>query len=299
MKPTHLLAVLALCITTGANAQNNFLIYAFKGNVSVIEKKAETKVKIGTMLNAASVLKVGPSATVTIICNETSMFNVKKAGSYTMAMFKDSCKSENNSITANYIKYIWNEFTHGHNSPEANRKLYMNNTGSVSRSVSSIWIDPRLDSMNYAYGDFPLSWKSYSEAKEFEFQLYDQPEEGKLLYKEATKNKKYPVPAITKIIKPGNTYYWTATAIGETNDERKAIKVWTKDEFENFLAGINVTTNSAETEADHDFRLGFQLEEARFFSEAYQYYQKAAKLQPANQLFSSTLAAFKKDYDIK
>lgn len=283
----------------GATAQNNFLVYSIKGTVTVTDKKVEIKAKIGTLLNPASVIKIAASSSATIICNETNMFTITKTGTYTMSQFNDSCRVQHNSVTANYVKYIWNQFTHPHGSPEANRKLYMNNVGSVSRSVSSIWIDPRLDSMNYAYGNFPLSWKSYSEAKEFEFQLYDQAEEGSLIYKEETKNKKYPVPSVTKLIKPGKTYYWTATAKGETNDERKAIRVWSKDEFNNFMTSLNSTGEVFESQAEHSFRLGFQLEEARFFAEAYEYYQQAVKLHPDMPLYVSTLTAFKKDYDIK
>ncbi|MGE5108538.1 MAG: hypothetical protein ACM3H8_13385 [Sphingobacteriales bacterium] len=298
MKPLLILLFFASCFF-GATAQNNFLVYSVKGNVTVTDKKVESKAKIGTLLNAASVIKISASSSAAIICNETHLFIVSKAGTYTMSQFNDSCETAHNSVTANYVKYIWSQFTHGHAAPESNRKLYMNNVGSVSRSVNSIWIDPRLDSMNYAYGNFPLSWKSYSEAKEFEFQLYDQAQEGKLIYKEETKNKKYPVPAITKIIQPGKTYYWTATAKGETNDERKAIKVWSKDDFNTFLSSLGTTDDNFETAAEKNFRLGFQLEEARFFSEAYEHYQQAVKLQPDMPLYVSTLAAFKKDYDIK
>ena len=283
----------------GATAQNNFLVYSLKGTVTVTDKKTEARPKIGTLLTPASVIKIAPSSSATIICNETNMFTISKAGTYTMGQFSDSCKAISNSVSANYVKYIWNEFTHGHSSPEANRKLYMKNVGSVSRSVNSIWIDPRLDSMNYAYGNFPLSWKSYSEAKEFEFQLYDQPTDGKLIYKEETKNKKYPVPSITKLIQAGKTYYWTASVKGETNDERKAIRAWSKDEFKNFINELNATENNTESQAEKSFRLGFQLEEARFFAEAFEYYQQAVKLQADNPLYTATLAAFKKDYDIK
>ena len=296
---TLLIQLLLISCFFGSSAQNNFLVYSLKGTVTVNDKKTESRPKIGTLLTAASVIKIAPSSSATIICNEINMFTISKAGTYTMSQFSDSCKAAQNSVSANYVKYIWNEFTHGHSSPEANRKLYMKNVGSVSRSVNSIWIDPRLDSMNYAYGNFPLSWKSYSEAKEFEFQLYDQPEEGKLIYKEETKNKKYPVPSITKLIEPGKTYYWTATAKGETNDERKAIKVWSREEFKTFLSSLSASENSFETEAEKKFRLGFQLEEARFFSEAYEHYQQAVKLEPYMPLYVNTLMAFKKDYDIK
>lgn len=297
MRAFFALSIFALCYL-GTTAQYNFLIYSVKGNVTVTDKKAETKAKIGTMLNAASVVKLAPSSTVILICNETNMFSITKAGTYTMSSFGDSCKAQRSSITANYVKYIWSQFTHGHASPESNRKLFMNNVGSVSRSVSSIWINPRLDSMNYTGGNFSVTWKSYSEAKEFEFQVYDAPAEGKMVYKAETKNKKFALATAAKQLTPGKTYYWTASPKGENNDELKAIKIWSKEEYNSFLASLNSVENSFETEAEKYFRLAFQLEEANFFAEAYEYYQKAAKLQPNMSLYTSTLESFKKDYEI-
>ena len=40
------------------SAQNQFLLYSFKGNVSVIENNVESKAKVGKPLNAAATVKV-------------------------------------------------------------------------------------------------------------------------------------------------------------------------------------------------------------------------------------------------
>ena len=141
---------------------NSFLLYNIKGNVSVVENKVETKAKIGKILSGNVVLKIANASLATLICNEANMFTVNKAGSYTLNQFKDSCEVHNSSFTANYLKYVWAQMTTSHGSPGSNRKAFMSTVGAVSRSVNNIWIDPRLDTVNYISGDFPLSVRGAS-----------------------------------------------------------------------------------------------------------------------------------------
>ena len=50
---------LAILFVSPAISQDNmFLVYSIKGNVSVIDNKVESKPKIGTLLNDASVIKI-------------------------------------------------------------------------------------------------------------------------------------------------------------------------------------------------------------------------------------------------
>src|SRR5687767_2940695 len=57
--------VFLIAAALGLNAQSNFLLYSFKGNVSVVENGAETKAKIGKMLNSNATVKVAAGGAVT------------------------------------------------------------------------------------------------------------------------------------------------------------------------------------------------------------------------------------------
>jgi hypothetical protein len=278
---------------------NNFLLYSFKGIVSVVENKVETKAKIGKILNSNATLKIADGAVATLICNEASMFTVKKPGSYSLSQFKDSCEVHSSSFTSNYVKYVWNQMTSSHGSPGSNRKMFMNTVGAVSRSVNNIWIDPRLDTINYSGGDFPLSWKSYSDAKDFEFILYASPDGSTPLYKNTLSKMKISIPSFAAKLKPGNTYYWTSAVKGETNDEIKVLNYVEKPVFESVLNKLKAESPAYESDAEQAYRIAFGLEDARYFAEAYQYYVKAATLKPDMSLYRSTLMSFKKDYEIK
>ena len=290
------------CLASGfLYAQNSFLLYSFKGNVSVMENNAETKAKVGKLLSNNATIKVANGSAVTLICNEAAMFTFVKAGSYQLKQFGDSCKVSSSSVSANYVKYVWASMTKSTGSPGSNRKAYMSTVGAVSRSINNVWIDPRLDTVNYCSGDFPLSWKSYTDAKEFEVFLYNKNDISTPFYSVFTTKMKIPIPelVVANKIKTGNSYYWTAAIKGEEIEEIKVLNYVSKDDFDKMLAKLKSTGTSFEAPAEQAYRLGFMLEDAHYLSEAYQQYNKAASLDTGNVLYRSTLMSFKKDYEIK
>lgn len=283
-----------------AQAQgSDFLIYSFKGNVSVVENNAETKAKVGKLMNSNATIKVANGSAVTLICNEAAMFTITKGGTYPLRSFGDSCKVSKSSVSSNYVKYVWAQMTKSSGSPGSNRKAYMNTVGAVSRSINNVWIDPRLDTVNYCDGDVPLSWKSYADAEEFEFFLFSSTDIVNPIYKITVKKHKVPVSDLLEKIKPGNTYYWTAAVKGEENDDIKVLNYRKKEDFKNILETIKAQGVPFEGEAEQAYRIAFMLEDAHFLAEAHDYYEKAATIDGANVLYRSTLMSFRKDYEIK
>ena len=289
----------ALFFILAATAQDNmYVVYSVKGNVSVIDNKVETKAKIGTILDGNETIKVGAGSFATLICNETKAFSLNKAGSYTTASLKDSCKMSGGSVSSNYMKYVWSEMTKSKGTPEKNRKNFMANVGAVSRGINNVWIDPKLDTINFVSGTVPLSWKSYTDAEEFEFKLYDETKSS-TLWSKTVKKKHIDISELVKTIEPGKSYHWTAMIKGEPdNDDKKVLHYATKDEYNNFYSQIK-NTGAAETDAEKSFRLGFILEENHYLAEAFTHYMKATQLDPTNSLYRFTFMSFKKDYEIK
>lgn len=279
--------------------ENMFVVYSVKGTVSVVENKVETKARIGTIINNNSSIKIGAGSFATLLCNETKMFSLSKAGNYTTKSLADSCKTNNSSVSANYMKYIWNELTKSKGTPEKNRKAYMSNVGAVGRGdINNVWVDPRLDSVNYVSGTIPLSWKSYTEADEFDFKLYDDSKTTVLLAK-SVKKKHVDISELLKLIQPARVYYWNATVKGEPeNTDRKYLHYVTKDRYGTFYNSIK-KHDVPESEAEMNFRLGFVLEENHYIAEAFNHYLKATQLDPTNSLYRFTFMSFKKDFEIK
>ena len=298
MKKLSYLLFSMLCTLTAVSQDNLFVVYSIKGNVSVIENKVETKAKVGTIIDGNATIKVAPGSFATIICNETRMFSLGKAGNYTTASLNDSCKGTNSSVSANYMKYIWSELTKSKGSPEKNRKNYMANVGAVSRGINNVWIDPKLDTINYVSGTIPLSWKSYTDAEEFEFKLFDAANNNSLVLSKTTKKKHIDISGLLGKIQPGKSYQWSAMIKGEENEERKILTYWTKEKYTEYYNSIK-NSEASESESEKQFRLGFVLEEAHFVAEAYNHYLKATQLASDNPLYRFVFMSFKKDYEIK
>jgi hypothetical protein len=300
MKNSLFLILLCSCAVV-ASAQNEFLLYSFKGNVSVVENKVESKAKVGKPLNGAATVKVAAGGAVTLICNEAAMFTLTKAGTYPLSKFGDSCRISSNSVSANYVKYVWASMTKSSGSPGSNRKAYMNTVGAVSRDISNVWIDPKLDTVNFSDGgsDFPVSWKSYADAKEFEFSLYSMDNISTPIHTSFVGKLKLPINNFSNKMKPGNSYLWTAAIKGEENDNLKVLNYVTKQTYNEVLQTIMKQGAAYEAPAEQAYRIAFMLEDAHYLVEAFEYYTKAAKLDPLNVLYRSTLMSFRKDYEIK
>lgn len=290
----------ATCLSFALTAQENmFVIYSVKGNVSVVENKVETKAKIGTIVNGNSSIKIAAASFATVLCNETRMFSLNKAGSYTTASLKDSCKINTNSVSANYMKYIWSEMTKSKGTPEKNRKAYMSNVGASRRGeINNVWVDPRLDSVNYVSGSIPLSWKCFVDTEEFEFRLYDETA-TKVILSKIVKKKHVDISELLKLMQPGKIYHWNATVKGEPeNEARHYLRYVPKEQYQSFLNSIK-KPDAAESDAEMNFRLGFILEENHYIVEAYNYYLKATQIDATNAFYRSTFMSFKKDFEIK
>lgn len=298
---TKAILIPALLFTLTATAQNDmYVVYSIKGTVTIVENKAETKAKIGTILDGDETIKVGAGSFATLICNETKAFSLNKPGNYATASLKDSCKISGGSLSSNYLKYVWSEMTKSKGTPEKNRKNYMANVGAVSRGddLNNVWVDERLRMVNYVSGTIPLSWKCFVETEEFEFRLYDE-SKTKVIYPKDVKKKHVNISDILKLMQPGKTYYWNATVKGEPeNSARYALHYSTKDEFQAFLNTVK-NAEGAESDAEMNFRLGFVLEENHYIAEAYNYYLKATQLDATNSFYRNTFMSFKKDFEIK
>ncbi len=281
-------------------SQNSFMIYSFKGTVNCTDNGTTGPAKIGKMLSNTASLVVGSGGAVTLICNQAATFTIGKSGNYSMSRYNDSCKVKANSVSANYVKYFWNQMTaKDEGTPGSNRKAFMNTVGAVSRSVNDIWIDTRLDTINYVSGDFPLRWKSYSEAKEFTFMLYNSTDITTPAFSSNLLKQKINISDFKKLMTPGKSYYWTASVKGGENDELKVINYVSHETLDNLVSSLKSRSGGYEAPAEQAYRLGFMLEDAHYLAEAYQYYQQASSLDTSNVLFRSTLMSFKKDYEIK
>lgn len=299
MKKLQFLILCSLFVVF-ASAQNSYMLYSYKGNVTVVENNVTTQAKVGKAINANAVVKVAKGGAVTLICNEAAMFTFSKVGSYALNKFNDSCRVSSNSVSANYVKYVWAQMTKSSGSAGSNRKAYMNTVGAVSRGgINNVWVDPRLDTVNYSDGEFPLSWKSYADADKFEFRLYGNDNLSTPIFTKVVSKLKIPITDFSDKMTVGNSYFWTASIKGEDSEDYKVLNYVSKADFVAVDAKLRSQRASYEGKPEEAYRMGFMLEDAHFLAEAFKEYTKAAALDTTNVLYRSTLMSFRKDYELK
>ena len=95
-------------------------------------------------------------------------------------------------------------------SPGSDRKEFMNTVGAVTRGgPNNIWIDQKLDTVNYFSGEFPLSWKSYADAKDFQFSLYSSDNISTAMYTSIVGKLKIPINNFAPEIGCAGSHFWS------------------------------------------------------------------------------------------
>jgi hypothetical protein len=198
-----------------------------------MENSVSSKAKVGRVLPESAQVIVPAGSVLTLICNQASLITLNKGT--VLSALNAQCSTSKQSVSSNYLRFVWNQLTNKPGTPEKNRKLFMTNEGSVSRGINNVWIDPRLDTIKYVAGNFPLSWKSFAEAESFNFSIFTEPQQGTKVYSTNTKNRSIDVKQFAGKLEKGVTYYWTASVEGEEGVDRKAFHLATNSEYKAIL----------------------------------------------------------------
>jgi hypothetical protein len=300
VKKTQL--VILFCLLTALiSAQDSFVVYSTKGNVTILEKNKSFNAKPGKTISSNGSVEIHEEAGITLICKEGCSYSFTQPGFHSLNKIKDSCHKTNSSVLNNFFKYIWDQAINQNREPGKYRKAYFDNIRVVIRDFADIWVSRAFDTLNYSGvgGVFSIYWKSYIDAKEYEFSLYADGNTVAPFYRTNVMGMKIPVVDLAPQIKPGNTYYWSVSIKGEIEDPLYVLNYVTNEAFDIVLKNINKQKPAVEGQAEEAFRTAFMLENAHYLAEAYQYYTKAAVLDSRNVLYRSALKSFKKDYEIK
>jgi len=296
--------IICLCFATSIKAQagTELLVYAIKGNITAVYNNEESPVKIGRLLKPGTVIKIKSGSKMTMVCKQGRPFFLSKEGDYPLSKWNDSCKTSTSSITANYFKYIWNEFyTH---SPEYQQDQNTSALGAVTRSPAQDVFNPRkvnisfnqgLDTLNYTNGDFPLSWTCYNYSGKYTFRLYET-RTGKLLYKDSVQRSFISISKFKNLLEAGKRYYWTATAPRAGKIKKRVLNYLESNKVEQFINELPNNEDIPEDSAAKYFRIGYMLEQRHFLADAYTYYKKAAETAPDITMFADKLLRFRNEF---
>ena len=284
-------------------AQDMFVVYSVKGEVTIPGKRKTVLVNSGDQIPSSVPITISEGSGITLLGKDGVFFSASETGTHSLGRFSDSIDKSNSQLMHSFFKYLWNEAMIKSSAPPGKRrKNYFPDPESRTGPTNPVWIDRRsFDTTNYSGigGDFGFYWFSFTNEKEHEFSLYATPDTDTPFYKVIVKNRRIPFADLPLQIKPGNRYYWTANRIGENESSLYLLNYVTKEVYDSVLMHIGKLKPVIEDPAAEAYRTAFMLEYSHYRAEAYQYYIKAVSLDPKNMLYRSTLTSFKKDYEIK
>lgn len=304
----YLLLLGSFLFCAGINAQrgDELLVYAVKGNVTAIYKQQESRVKIGKVLKQGTTLKTAKDASLTMICTKGKAISLQKEGSFPISRWRDSCKVGDESITANYLKYIWQQMYAY--SPEKKEELRRSNNLAVSRGegpgtgkkqrFTKLEFKKSLDTLQYDGDPFTLSWTGNGYRGMYYFTLYDAL--GKdTLYTDSSKISYIDIKKFANLLEPGKSYRWTVNAAAVPVSKKRVLNFVLPEEKKNLVDQLMKPLAIEEDSATTSFRIAYSLELRHYFSAAYHWYQQAALQDPEMPIYKDQLIRFRNDYWIR
>ena len=279
-------------------AQEKFLTYKVKGKVSYQDAGKQTTVKIGKVLPATASVKVEKNSSIMIVCENSSVPIVLQEGTHALKKQLTLCKNEAPTITANYLHYVWWQFTNPKSTSEDEHRKNITSPGAVTRGCPGIdFLSP--DTLNYYSENLVLRWKVHSSYKKKRLLIYQFEKSAVPLYSIDLKHDYFILEKQNLKLEGSTNYYWTIELDGEEPCERKLIQVWEKKDFDEMLDENRRLGIAGVDQAESDYFLGYVLEQKLFHGEAYHYYKMASSGNPKDKRYKRTLIRFRKYFESK
>src|SRR5690554_5298017 len=91
-----------------AFSQSDLYVFQVKGE---IRNEQNIKLKKGDQIKAGSMLMVQTNSSLTCVDKDGNTYISQKKGTYPFSQILKNKTKAQNSLTTNYFKYVWNEFT--------------------------------------------------------------------------------------------------------------------------------------------------------------------------------------------
>jgi hypothetical protein len=130
-----------LLLITGfcAGAQDSLLVYGLKGKAYLKIADKLQPLKIGSKFSGRTGrLEIEKGSSVTLISSASYEAKEFTKSSAMNDVWKSFSAVKKTDVTGKYFSYVWEQFTHKHGSPEADRRKYMSNAGGVARGCPGV-----------------------------------------------------------------------------------------------------------------------------------------------------------------
>jgi|GEM_PF-1722131 len=154
-----------------AGAQDSLLVYQLKGKVSLRINDKSQPLKIGNKFGTRQGrLEIEKGGSVILISSTYQAKEFVKSGAVN-DVWKSFPVVNATDVSGKYFSYVWEQFTHKHGSPEADRRKYMSNAGGVARGCPGVDVVHLPDTIFYTGKSLRLRWTSKLPAGRLHFNL--------------------------------------------------------------------------------------------------------------------------------
>lgn len=283
------LLVFVVNIALAVGKVPDYIVYQNIGKCSKVVAGKEILLKKGDFLNASTVLNIPAGGKLMVLCANYQALQFETKGKYTLKNAAQQCKKGDGSFTAKYFRFVWDEFTHPHSSPEAKPEKYMKTAGAVTRGNGPVNFSANVDTVNYCDGLLSIKFKPESETVTMGFATTNKSQ--KFIFSQKSTGYISFDKFIATNQKPG-TYYWQITT---SNYKKSGFYVLNLMEKKQYAKNINAIVNNVmpiEDKAELAFMTGFLLEQKKYLIEAQQYYEEAIRLNPKDKTYEAFNARF-------
>lgn len=302
MKPNIILLLLLISFTGYSQKGNELLVYSLKGNVSVVENNAESKLKIGKVLKPGAIIKTQRAAQLTMVCKQGKPISVTKEGLFPVDTWKDSCYTGETSITTKYFKFIWDQL---YVRSDDYKKDHPGNEASLTDAPVrgnedlEIIIYEGLDTLIYSGDNFPVSWTTTSPYDGKYFFTLSNLKTKKVLFIDSLTDNFIKLDRIKKWMRVDNNYSWTVSLNRTQKGEGGVIRFVSAGRINAQIEKLRKMVNIPEDEAAINFRIAYLLKQKWYASNAYQYLMKAANASIETDFYREKLLEFRKEFQLK
>lgn len=284
-----------------AQKGDELLVYSLTGNVTVVENNSESRVRIGKVLKPGALIKTQRAAKLTMVCKQGKPISVTRQGVFPIEKWKDSCETNDNSMTTKYFQFIWDQLyvrSDDYKKEHPGMEVAVSDAPVRGQDEVEIYLNEYLDTVNYSSGNFPLTWttnKPYDGKYYFTLRNVSK----KTIYRDSLVSTGIDLGQLKKWMRPGSSYTWTVSLSNDTGGEGGVIRYLTTSQVTRQINKLKKMVNVPEEPAAQYFRLGYLLRESRFAVNAYEYFRKAAEAAPDVELYNEKLDEFRKSFGIK
>ena len=280
-----------------AQKGDELLVYSLKGNVTVVENNSESRLKIGKVLKAGATIKTQREARLTMVCKQGKPISVTKEGSYPVVKWKDSCATPGGSMASKYFQYIWDQL---YVRSDDYKRAHPDGLGAVVRNEApvrgqedlEILLEEAMDTINYASGNFPLSWSTnLSYTGNYYFTLSSKA--GKTVYKDSVSGNTLSLDKLKKYMRPGSSYSWSLATKKTGTQYGGVINYVSLKTLTRHINKLRLSVDIPEDEGAQHFRVAYLLQHTHYPADAWVYYQKAVVTAPEVEFYQEKLDEFK------